>query len=74
MTYPSLEYIMEIVQQEDLSDKSREFFQELIREVEIKNAIVQKVLNNRLAIVGNSEEEAEVDLQHKEYQQESVRL
>ena len=65
---------MDIVQQEDLSDKSREFFQELIREVEIKNAIAQTVLNNRLAIVGNSEEEAEVDLQHKEYQKESFRL
>ena len=74
MTYPSLEYVKDIVQQEDLSDKSREFFQELIREVEIKNAIAQKVLNNRLAIVGNSEEEAEVDLQYKEYQKESVRL
>ena len=74
MTYPSLEYVMDIVQQEDLSDKNREFFQELMREVEIKNAIAQKVLNNRLAAVGNSEEEAEVDLQHKEYQKESFRL
>ena len=74
MTYPSLAYVMDIVQQEDLSDKSREFFQELIREVEIRNAIAQKVLNNRLAIVRNSEEEAEVDLQHKEYQKESFRL
>ena len=74
MTYPSLEYVMDIVQQEDLSDKSREFFQELMREVEIKNAIAQKVLNNRLAVVGNSEEEAEVDLQYKEYQKESFRL
>ena len=53
MTYPSLEYVMYIVQQEELSDKNREFFQELIRKVEIKNAIAQKVLNNRLAIVGN---------------------
>ena len=74
MTYPSLEYVMDIVQQEDLSDKSKEFFQELIREVEIKNAIAQKVLSNRLAIVGNSEEEVEIDLQHKEYQKESFRL
>ena len=74
MTYPSLEYVMDIVQQEDLSDKNREFFQELMREVEIKNAIAQKVLNNRLAAVGNSEKEAEVDLQHKEYQKESFRL
>ena len=74
MTYPSLEYIMDIVQQEDLTDKNREFFQELMREIEIKNAIAQKVLRNRLAAVGNSEEEAEVNLQHKEYQKESFRL
>ena len=74
MTYPSLEYVMDIVQQEDLSDKNREFFQELMREVEIKNAIAQKVLNNRLVAIGNLEEEAEVDLQHKEYQKESFRL
>ena len=26
MTYPSLEYVIDIVQQEDLSDKNREFF------------------------------------------------
>ena len=39
-----------------------------MREIEIKNAIAQKVLSNRLAAVGNSEEEAEVNLQHKEYQ------
>ena len=74
ITYPSLGYVMDIVQQEDLSDKNREFFQELMREVEIKNAIAQKVLSNRLAAVGNSEEEAEVDFQHKEYQKESFRL
>ena len=36
MTYPSLEYVMDIVQQEDLTDKNREFFQELMREIEIK--------------------------------------
>ena len=35
MTYPSLEYVMDIVQQEDLTDKNREFFQELMREVKI---------------------------------------
>ena len=65
---------MDIVQQEDLTDKNREFFQELMRKIEIKNAIAQKVLGNRLAAVGNSEEEAEVNLQHKEYQKESFRL
>ena len=74
MTYPSLEYVMDIVQQEDLTDKNREFFQELMREIEIKNAIAQKVLNNRLAAVGNSEEKVEVNLQHKEYQRKSFRL
>ena len=61
MTYPSLEYVMDIVQQEDLTDKNREFFQELMRAIEIKNAIAQKVLSNRLAAVGNSEEEAGVN-------------
>ena len=71
MTYPSLEYVMDIFQQEDLTDKNREFFQELMREIEIKNAIAQKVLNNRLPAVGNS---VEVNLQHKEYQKESFRL
>ena len=74
MTYPSLEYVMDIVQQEDLTDKNRKFFQELMREIEIKNAIAKKVLSNRLAAVENSEEEAEVNLQHKEYQKESFRL
>ena len=74
MTYPSLEYVMDIVQQEDLTDKNKEFFQELMREVEVKNTIAQKVLSNRLATVGNSEEEAEVNLQHKEYQKGSFRL
>ena len=74
MTYPSLEYVIDIVQQEDLTDRNREFFQELMREIEIKNAIAQKVSRNRLAAVGNSEEEAEVNLQNKEYQKESFRL
>ena len=45
-----------------------------MREIEIRNAIAQKVLHNRLVAVGNSEEEAEVNLQHKEYQKESFRL
>ena len=45
MTYPSLGYVMDIVQQEGLSDKNRKLFQGLMREVEIKNAIAQKVLN-----------------------------
>ena len=74
MTYPSFKYVMDIVQQEDLTDKNREFFQELRREIEIKNAIAQKILSNRLAAVGNSEEEAEYKAEDKEYQNESFRL
>ena len=42
--------------------------------MEIKNAIAQKVLDNRLAIVGTPEDEVEVNHQHKEYQKESSRL
>ena len=42
MTYPSLEYVMDIVQQEDLSDKSRDFLQELIREVELRMLLLRK--------------------------------
>ena len=74
MTYPSLDYVMDIVQQEDLNDKSREYFQELIKEVEVKNAIAQKVLDNRLAVVGTPEDEVEVNHQHREYQKESSGL
>ena len=42
MTYLSLDYVMDIIQQEDLNNKSREYFQELIKEVEVKNAIPKK--------------------------------
>ena len=42
MTYLSLEYVMDIIQKKDLTDKNREFFQGLMREVEIKDAIAQK--------------------------------
>ena len=41
-TYPTLDYIMEMVEQQDLSEKGRNFFQELMREIEIKNAIAEK--------------------------------
>ena len=46
---------MNMVEQEDLSEKGRNFFQELVREIEIKNAIAEKVLQNRYTIVANSE-------------------
>ena len=58
---------MEMVEQKDLSEKGRDFFQELKREIEIKNAIAEKVLQNRYTIVANSSEMAEADKQHNEY-------
>ena len=64
--YPTLDYIMEMVEQKDLSEKGRNFFQELMREIEIKNAIAEKVLQNRYTIVVNSSEMAEADKQHKD--------
>ena len=35
-TYPTLDYIMDMVEERDLSEKERNFFQELMREIEIK--------------------------------------
>ena len=60
-TYPTLDYIMNMVEQDDLSEKGRNFFQELVREIEIKNAITERVLQNRYIIVANSSEMAEID-------------
>ena len=63
-SYTTLDYIMNMVEQEDLSEKGRNFFQELVTEIEIKNAIAEKVLQNRYTIVANSSEMAKVDKQH----------
>ena len=41
-TYPTLDYIMNMVEQKDLSEKGRNFFQELMREIEIKNAMQKR--------------------------------
>ena len=65
---------MEMVEQQDLSEKGKNFFQELMKEIEIKNAIAEKVLQNKYTIVANSSEMAEADKQHKDYQKESKRL
>ena len=51
MTYPSLGNLMDVIQQEDMGDKNREYFQEMAKEVKIKNDIAQKVLNNRLLVI-----------------------
>ena len=50
MTYPSLGNLMDVIQQEDMGDKNREYFQEMAKEIKIKNDIAQKVLNNRLSV------------------------
>ena len=73
-TYPALDYIMDMVEQKDLSGKGMNFFQELMREIEIKNAIAEKVLQNRYTIAANSSEMAGADKLHRDYQKESKRL
>ena len=59
---------MDMVEQKDLSEKERDFFQELMEEVEVKNAIAEKVLQNRHSIIANSSDIAEADAQHRDYQ------
>ena len=51
MTYPSLGNLMDVIQQEDMGDKNREYFQEMAKEIKIKNNIAQKVLNNMLSVI-----------------------
>ena len=46
-TYPSLDSIMRVVEQEDLRDKGENFFEELLGQIEIKNAIAAKVYQNK---------------------------
>ena len=51
MTYPSLGNLIDVIQQEDMGDKNREYFQEMAKEVKIKDDIARKVLNNRLSVI-----------------------
>ena len=74
MTYPSLGNLMDAIQQEDMEDKNREYFQEMAREVEIKNDIAQKVLNNRLSVVKTPQEKDRACFHYDEYQKESRKL
>ena len=57
-----------------MEDKNREYFQEMIREIEIKNDIAQKILDNRLTVIRTPEEKEEMNLQYKEYEKESQRI
>ena len=57
MTYPSLGNLMDVIQQEDMENKNREYFQEMAKEVKVKDEIAQKVLNNRLMLYFASREQ-----------------
>ena len=74
MTYPSLQNLMDAIQQEDMGDKNREYFQKMAKEIKIKNDIAQKVLNNRLSVIRTPEEKGKTNLQYEEYQKESKKL
>ena len=74
MTYPSLGNLMDAIQQEDMRDKNREYFQEMTKEIKIKNDIAQKVLDNRLSVIRTPAEKGKTNLQYEEYQKESKKL
>ena len=74
MTYPSLGNLMDAIQQEDMGDKNREYFQEMAKEIKIMNDIAQKVLNNRVLLIRTPEEKVKTNLQYEEYQRESKKL
>ena len=74
MTYPSLGNLMDVIQQEDMRDKNREYFQEMTKEIKIKNGIAQNILNNRLSVIRTPAEKGKTNLQYEEYQKESKKL
>ena len=74
MTYPSLGNLMDVIQQEDMGDKNREYFQEMAKEVKVKDDIAQKVLNNRMSVIKTPAEKEKTNLQYKAYQKESKKL
>ena len=69
-TYPSLDSIMRIVEQEDLREKWGSFFEELMRGMEIKNVIAEKIYQNKSLLVTSSEKETEVTKEYEEYKKE----
>ena len=74
MIYPSLGNLMDAIQQEDMGDKNRKYFQEMAKEIKIKDDIAQKVLNNRLSVIRTPAEKGKTNLQYEEYQKESKKL
>ena len=74
-SYPSLNSIMRVVEQEDLRDKGESFFEELLGgEIEIKNAIAAKVYQNKSLEVTDSKEETGITKEFEEYKKESKKL
>ena len=65
---------MDAIQQEDMGNKNREYFQEMAKEIKIKNDIAQKVLNNRLLVIRTPVEKGKTNFQYEEYQRESKKL
>ena len=65
---------MRIVEQEDLRDKGESFFEELLGEIEIKNAIAAKVYQNKSLKVTDSKEETGITKRFEEYKKESKKL
>ena len=74
MTYLSLGNLMDAIQQEDMGDKNREYFQEMAKEIKIKDDIAQKVLNNRLSVIKTPAEKGKTNLWYEEYKKESKKL
>ena len=73
-TYPSLDSIMRVVEQEDLREKGERFFEELMGEIEIKNANAAKVYQNKSLEVTNSKEETKITKGFEDYKKESKKL
>ena len=65
---------MRVVEQEDLRDKGESFFEELLGEIEIENAIAAKVYQNKSLEVTDSKEETGITKEFEEYKKESKKL
>ena len=74
MTYPSLGNLMDAIQQEDMGNKNREYFQEMAKEIKIKKDTAQKVLKNKLSVMKTPAEKGKANLQYEGYQKESKKL
>ena len=57
-TYPSFGSLMDAIQQANMEDKNREYFQEMAEEIKIKNNIARKVQDNRLSVIRTPEGES----------------